>query len=150
MSTIRNKFLLLFIIILGSCASPAGKQEGMDRETKLKFDQYMVNGAKVYQTYCANCHQLQGEGLAQLYPPLAKSDYLLENIPRAACIVKNGQFKEIVVNGVTFNQMMPAVPNLTNLEIAEVITYISNSWGNEGGFHSVKEVDKWLTECEEE
>lgn len=122
----------------------------MDRETKLKFDQYMVNGARIYETYCANCHQAQGEGLAKLYPPLAGSDYLLENIPRAACIAKNGQFKEIVVNGVSFNQMMPAMPQLTNLEIAEVITYISNSWGNDGGFQSVKEVDKWLTECVEE
>ena len=108
----------------------------------------MVNGAKIYQAYCANCHQSKGEGLARLYPPLAGSDYLLGNIPRAACIIKNGQSGEILVNGVSFNQMMPAVSNLTNLEIAEVVTYISNSWGNEGGFQSVKEVDKWLTACE--
>ena len=140
----------LLALMAIACSSPSGKQPGMDRETKLKFDQYMVNGKKVYDTYCANCHQREGEGLAQLYPPLAGSDYLLENIPRAACIIKNGQFKEIVVNGVTFNQMMPALSHLTNLEIAEVTTYISNSWGNEGGYQSVKAVDKWLVSCEEE
>lgn len=137
-------------LLMFACASPAGDQPGMDRETKLKFDQYMVNGKKIYDAYCANCHQSKGEGLARLYPPLAGSDYLLANIPRAACIVKNGQFKEIEVNGVTFNQMMPALPHLTNLEIAEVITYVSNSWGNEGGFQSVKEVNKWLTSCQED
>ena len=149
MNTIRNKFLLLYCIFLGACVSPAGEQQGMDRETKLKFDQYMVNGARIYQANCANCHQSQGEGLAKLYPPLAGSDYLLENIPRAACIIKNGQFQKITVNGITFNQMMPAMPGLTNLEIAEVITFISNSWGNKGGFQSVKEVDKWLQACEQ-
>lgn len=150
MSTNRNKILILFCLILGACASPSGDQQGMDRETKLKFDQYMVNGARIYEANCANCHQSKGEGLARLYPPLAASDYLLENIPRAACIIKNGQSQEIIVNGISFNQMMPAMPSLTNLEIAEVITYVSNSWGNGGGFQSVKEVDKWVAACPED
>lgn len=110
----------------------------------------MVNGARIYEANCANCHQSKGEGLARLYPPLAASDYLLENIPRAACIIKNGQSQEIIVNGISFNQMMPAMPSLTNLEIAEVITYVSNSWGNKGGFQSVKEVDKWVAACPED
>lgn len=150
MNTMRNKYYFLLFVIFTACASPSGEQQGMDRKTKLKFDQYMVNGTRLYEANCANCHQSQGEGLARLYPPLAGSDYLLENIPRAACIIKNGQAGEILVNGVVFNQMMPAMPGLTNLEIAEVITYISNSWGNEGGLQPVKEVDKWVADCPEQ
>ena len=76
------------------------------------------------------------------------SDYLLEDLPRAACIIKHGQAKEIVVNGVSYNQMMPANP-ISNLEIAEVLTYITNAWGNDKGLTGVKEVDKWLKDCEE-
>ncbi|MEO9869322.1 hypothetical protein [Ekhidna sp.] len=53
-----------------------------------------------------------------------------------------------VVNGVTYNQMMPGNP-ITNLEVAEVLTFISNAWGNEGGLIGVRDVEKWVTECEE-
>ena len=84
-----------------------------------------------------------------MYPPLAGADYLLDSIPRAACIIKYGQHKEIVVNGVTYSQKMTGFSQLTNLEIAEVITFITNSWGNEGGYQNVKEVDKWLQNCEQ-
>ena len=58
------------------------------------------------------------------------------------------QSKEIVVNGVTYNQMMPGNP-ITNLEIAEVLTFSGNAWGNEAGLIGVKDVDKWIEACEE-
>lgn len=142
---------LLIAALLASCGN--AKKEEKPKETnsrdEIRLKQYKVQGAKIYDTYCANCHQQDGKGLAALYPPLAGSDYLLENLPRAACIIKNGQFKEIVVNGVTYNQMMPANP-ITNLEIAEVLTFVSNNWGNDAGLIGVKDVDKWISECEEE
>lgn len=142
----------LLTIILFSCGGGAQTQEketsSLNSRDEIRLKQYQVQGAKVYATYCANCHQQDGKGLASLYPPLAGSDYLLENLPRAACIIKNGQSKEIVVNGVTYNQMMPGNP-ITNLEVAEVLTFIANAWGNEGGLVGVKDVDKWLKECEE-
>ncbi len=141
---------MLTMLVAVACGSPSGKQEGMDRETKLKLDQYLVAGAELYATYCTNCHQDDGKGLASLYPPLAASDYLLADIPRAACIIKNGQFKEIVVNGTTYNQMMPGLQHLTNLEVAQILTYVSNSWGNDKGLQGVKEVEKWLASCPED
>lgn len=150
----RNKILTLILgIIFVACGGSGGKKEesadsGMSSRDEIRLQQYRVEGAKIYATYCANCHQQDGKGLASLYPPLAGSDYLLENLPRAACIIKNGQSKEIVVNGVTYSQMMPANP-ITNLEIAEVLTFIGNAWGNEAGLIGVKDVDKWLLECEE-
>lgn len=140
---------MLVIALLASCGSPSGQQTELNREDKIKLDQYLIQGKELYETYCTNCHQDSGEGLASLYPPLAKSDYLLADIPRAACIIKNGQFKEIVVNGTTYSQMMPGLGHLTNLEIAEILTYVTNSWGNEAGIQNVAEVEKWLQSCEE-
>jgi len=151
----KNLLLLTITsLLLFSCGSSSSQTSDSEESTKIdsrdeiRLKQYKIEGAKIYATYCENCHQQDGKGLASLYPPLAGSDYLLENLPRAACIIKNGQMKEIVVNGETYNQMMPGNP-ISNLEIAEVLTYVANSWGNEGGLTGVKDVEKWLNECEE-
>ena len=120
----------------------------MDRRTKVRLEQYTVQGMSLYTKHCAQCHQSNGEGLAALYPPLKNADYLLEDLPRAACTIKNGLVKSIKVNGVTYNQMMPGLTQLTPLEVAEILTYITNSWGNAKGLTEVKEVEKWLQECE--
>ncbi len=144
-------FLFVGIIAVACNSSSNEKTEDAASELssrdQIRLKQYQVQGAKIYATYCANCHQQDGKGLASLYPPLAGSDYLLEDMARAACIIKNGQSKEIVVNGVTYNQMMPGNP-ITNLEIAEVLTYIGNAWGNEAGLIGVKDVDQWIDACE--
>lgn len=146
--------LLAIAAIIYSCGNTTSESKSessseTNQRDEIRLKQYKVEGAKVYATYCANCHQQDGKGLAAVFPPLAGSDYLMADLKRAACIIKNGQAKEIVVNGETYNQMMPGNP-ITNLEIAEVITYITNEWGNEAGLTGVKEVDKWLQECEEE
>ena len=146
-------FIFIFVILISACGAGsssenASKSSSLNARDEIRLKQYQVEGAKLYTAYCANCHQQDGKGLASLYPPLDGSDYLLENLPRAACIIKHGQMKEIVVNGQTYNQMMPGNA-ITNLEIAEVLTFITNAWGNEAGLTSVKDVDKWLNECEE-
>lgn len=143
----------LFVGIIAVACNSSSNEKTNDAASELssrdqiRLKQYQVQGAKIYATYCANCHQQDGKGLASLYPPLAGSDYLLEDMARAACIIKNGQSKEIVVNGVTYNQMMPGNP-ITNLEIAEVLTFIGNAWGNEAGLIGVKDVDQWIDACE--
>lgn len=114
----------------------------------MRYRQYIVQGKQLFLTHCSNCHQPDGKGLAKLYPPLAKSDYLLENIPRAACIIKHGKEGSIVVNGVEYNMKMTAIDQLKPLEIAEILTYVSNSWGNKKGFIEVHEVDRYLLDCD--
>lgn len=149
-----NKILkLIALIVLTGCGGGGDKKESadhtpLDRRDQLRFNQYKVKGMDLYNTYCVACHQGNGEGLASLYPPLKNSDYLLEDLGRAACIMKNGQTEEITVNGTTYNQMMPGVGSLTPLEVAEILTYITNSWGNEKGLTDVKLVEKWLANCE--
>ena len=153
MKLLNSILTSLGFLVLISCGGGTSEKtdeqpDSLSSRDQIRLKQYRVQGAKIYATYCANCHQQDGKGLASLYPPLAGSDYLMEDFARAACIIKNGQSQEIVVNGVTYNQMMPGNP-ITNLEIAEVLTFITNAWGNEGGLIGVKDVDKWLEECKE-
>lgn len=128
-------------------ASCSGSRDGAGANEEIKLEQYMVQGKLLYKTNCANCHMETGEGLAKLFPPLKGSDYLLSDVKRAACIIKNGSVEEITVNGVKYNQMMPANAQLTTIEIAEILTYITNSWGNENGLSTARDVGIWLNAC---
>ncbi len=144
------KSKLIFLLAL-ACAC-TGKTSSSNEETThsedVKMEQYLVEGQKLYGIHCANCHQVNGEGLAKLFPPLAKSDYLMNNIDANICGVKNGISGEITVNGTTYNQPMPGIPQLTNLEIAEIFTYVTNSWGNSNGMITTERVEATLKECE--
>lgn len=102
-------------------------------------------GEAVYKTTCLACHQATGLGLPNFYPPLAKSDYLMADKVRAIKQVKNGSEGEIIVNGEKYNGVMPP-QSLDNQQIADVLTYVMNSWGNDGGQVTKDEVDAALAE----
>lgn len=123
--------------------------EGLDNATELKFRQYAVQGRKLYSQHCANCHQPDGSGLGQLIPPLAGSDYLEKNKENVLCIIRWGLEGPIVVNGQEYNQPMPPNPQLKDIEIAKIVTYINNAWGNEGEFVQVQQAQEWLKSCEQ-
>ncbi|MEQ8239220.1 MAG: cytochrome c [Cyclobacteriaceae bacterium] len=152
MKNISTPISVFFCVILLISACGGNNQSGNQSESSnadnIKLKQYIVQGQRLYMTYCVACHQKEGTGLAQLYPPLANADYLMADQSRAACIIKNGLQGEIIVNGVSYNQVMIGNPNLTPLEVAEILTYISNSWGNDAGLINVKEVSKWLDNCD--
>ena len=112
----------------------------------IKFEQYKFQGEQLYQALCMNCHQKDGTGLGKLIPPL-NSKYLLNHKELAMCIIKNGMSGPILVNDVTYNGTMPANPKLTPLEIAEIMTYIGNSWSNDIGMVTTQEVTQNLTKC---
>ena len=91
----------------------------------------MELGKNVYNRTCVACHQAGGNGIASVFPPLAKADYLNENVERVIDIVLNGKSGEITVNGEKYNSVMTA-QNLSDREVANVLTYVYNSWGNNG------------------
>jgi nitrite reductase (NO-forming) len=91
----------------------------------------MELGKNVYSRTCVACHQASGNGIPTVFPPLAKADYLNENVERAIDIVLNGKSGEITVNGEKYNSVMTA-QNLSDREVANVLTYVYNSWGNNG------------------
>ena len=100
----------------------------------------MKAGESTYQTVCLACHQADGKGLPGAFPPLAGSDYLLGDKDRAVGVVVRGLEGEVVVNGVKFNSVMPAMTQLSDQEIADALTYAMNSWGNQGGAVNVAKV----------
>lgn len=123
--------------------------EDLDNPTELKFRQYAIQGRKLYRQHCANCHQPDGSGLGKLIPPLAGSDFMKKNKENVLCIIRWGLEGPVVVNGVEYNQPMPANPQLKDIEIAEIATYIFNAWGNKGEFVQVQQAQEWLRECEQ-
>ncbi len=91
--------------------------------------QKIKDGKQVYMNTCFACHQAEGQGIPNAFPPLAKSDYLNADVKRAIGIVLNGKTGEITVNGKKYNSVMTK-QTLTDEEVADVMTYIYNSWGN--------------------
>ncbi|MEI9917296.1 MAG: cytochrome c [Bacteroidota bacterium] len=131
-------FVAAVIIIIISCRSKAD----------VEFDQYYNQGEILYTSYCANCHQKDGSGLALLYPPLNKSDFMDNNLEQVLCIMRSGKTTPTVVNGKTFVQPMRGVAALTDLDIAEIATYIYNTWDHKRGIITVNEVTGKMKSCE--
>lgn len=119
-------------------------QQTLDRLSQKEL-QYYTNGRQLYSQYCQNCHMEEGQGLGRLIPPLALSDYLMSDLARSAKIIKWGQKGPIVVNGISYNQPMPANPKLTPAEIQMLLAYIGNAWGNSSDMLSVEEIQTALS-----
>ncbi len=112
-------------------------------------DSTFSQGKEQYEQLCANCHGNDGAGLGGLIPPLAKSDYLKDNKEILACIIKNGLQGEILVNGKSYNQAMPAAlnQNLTPADITNICNYVLSSWDNQYGALTLDDVQKQLKAC---
>lgn len=102
-------------------------------EEKITF------GKRIYDGNCMACHQANGQGIPAAFPPLAASDYLNDDPLRAVAAVVHGLEGPIKVNGESFNSVMPAM-NLTDEQVANVMTFILNSWDNKGGEITVDQV----------
>ena len=88
------------------------------------------NGESVYNDFCLRCHLPNGEGQIGIFPPLAKSDFLFKNMEESVKAIKFGGIDgEIIVNGVKYNSKMEKM-GLYDDEIADVMNYILNNWGN--------------------
>jgi len=137
--------IAIVIIALNSCKPKSSNPENtLAAISDTKVLQYAIEGKALYEANCANCHQKNGTGLGKLIPPISQSDYFLEDIPRSAKIIKHGQKGEITVNGGVYNQEMPGNPKLTNIEIAHIMTYLYNIWGNEMGVIDATMVEGYL------
>ena len=113
-------------------------------ETKLSPEilESMQRGAQVYNNLCVTCHLPSGKGVPKTFPPLANSDYLKNNRVKSISAIKYGLSGKIKVNGEIYNTPMAAF-GLTDREVADVMNYITNSWGNENPtLVTVKEVSK--------
>lgn len=126
--------LLVILSVLFSC------NNGSKQSPELKKS--MERGAEVYEGFCMNCHLSEGQGAPNAFPPLADSDYLMNKRGESIKAVKYGMSGEITVNGVVYNSAMAPL-GLSDDEVADVMNYILNSWGNDDGeMVTVSEVSK--------
>lgn len=110
------------------------------------FTNKQNQGARLYGQHCAGCHGEQGEGIGQLIPPLAGSDYLAQHPNQLACIVRNGLKGPIKVNGVDYDQLMLGVQDtathrqLSPAQITNLLNFIESHWGNHPGPAGVRTI----------
>jgi nitrite reductase (NO-forming) / hydroxylamine reductase len=122
--------LLLVPTLPAQAANPLAAHQA---ETGAALKQSVERGKPLYEKYCSGCHQPTGLGLPGAFPPLAKSDYLVSDPLRGVTTLLNGLSGKIVVNGVIYNNSMPNFAYLKDQEIADVLNYTLNSWGNNAG-----------------
>lgn len=141
---------LIFSACGGSGSSESDQSTAQNEETSIdepvadnnanNETAVMEAGKKVYDQYCIVCHQADGAGVPNAFPPLIQTDWVLGDKDRLIGVVLNGLTGEIEVNGETYNSAMTAHDFLSDQEVADVITYVRSSFGNEGGPVSAEEV----------
>lgn len=99
--------------------------------TNAVGEEEFAGGQKLYTQNCLACHNPEGTGAPGLYPPLAKTSWVTGDKSRLIRVLLLGLSEPIEVNGETYNQEMPSYAHLSNQQIAEVLTYIRNSFGNQ-------------------
>jgi mono/diheme cytochrome c family protein len=128
--------LLGLIMLIISCQS----------DEQVEYNRYYSGGSAIYQAHCQNCHGEKGQGLQSLIPPLTDSVYLKNNKTSLACFLKAGVKGKINIHGREFDDEMPA-ENLAPIEIAKVLTYVTNSFGNKMGLIDLQMVQNHLAKC---
>lgn len=116
-------------------------------EQKTKYTRYFTDGAQLYKTHCQNCHNANGEGLAQLIPPLTDTSFIATNRSQLACIVSYGIADSLQINGKIYNFKMPAITSLAPIDLAKLLTYVTNSFGNQQGLYDVTEIENHVKNC---
>jgi nitrite reductase (NO-forming) len=99
----------------------------------LTVDEQIDAGKALFAGTCSTCHQPEGQGMEGVFPPLAKSDYIAADPKRVATAILHGLVGPVTVNGKDYNSNMPPMSQLTDDEVANISTYVLNSWGNPGG-----------------
>lgn len=136
-SLLLSLFIIAFVSIIFSCQSAQ----------QLQQDMYYTNGRDLYITHCQNCHGTKGEGLGELAPPLTDTIYLKENKNNIACIIKNGLEGPITVGGKGYDEKMPHEKAMADIDIAQLVVYITNSFGNKQGMYTTDQVATDLKNC---
>lgn len=126
---INAAFVIIFILSLLS----------FQQKPAFDLEASIARGQEVYVAQCLSCHMEKGEGIEEVYPPLAKADYLMADKKRSIVQVLYGASGEMKVNGKIYNLEMTGF-DLTDQEASDVLNYIRNSWGNKGSAVTPEEV----------
>ncbi|ULQ57218.1 cytochrome c [Flavihumibacter rivuli] len=122
---------LMLVIVAGSSFMP-------QQQPSLKAS--ITRGKEVYTTYCLACHQADGTGVPNLNPPLAKTSWVNGDKKRLINVLLKGLDEEIEINGEVYSNPMPSHAHLKDQEVADVLTYVRNSFGNKASLITPAEV----------
>ena len=136
MTHMKRNITLIFAVL--GIALISMKEPGQKAIDKAQ----MERGLKVYETSCLGCHQADGVGVPSLNPPLTKTKWVLGDKKQLITLTLAGMQDPIEVNGETYANPMPSQAHLTDQEIADVLTYIRNSFGNKASAISTADVAK--------
>ena len=109
-------------------------------QTKPVPKKNMDAGKKVYETYCLVCHQQDGTGVPRMNPPLTKTSYVLGDKKKLIGIVLKGMDEQVEIDGNFYTNVMAPHDFLSDQEVADVLTYVRNSFGNKASIVSAAEV----------
>lgn len=133
----------LIATVLGSVTVAAAPKKDAKAKGKPPTEEQMKAGQQVFNTICAACHRPDGTGMPGMFPPLAKSEFLMADKERSIKIVLGGIQGPLEVNGQKYNQVMPPLAaQLKDEQIAAVLSYVRNSFGNKGEAVTTEEVAK--------
>ncbi|MDO7851986.1 c-type cytochrome [Hymenobacter convexus] len=135
--------VILSLLLLSSGAAFAQKKPAAKAPAKKPTagvsPALLAAGKAVYTQNCLSCHQADGGGVDGMNPPLTKTDYVLGDKPRLIGVLLNG-LKGLEINGEEYRSVMPAQTHLTEQQMADVLTYVRNSFGNKASAVTVGEV----------
>lgn len=123
----NKKKITILTLFCGLLMASFSFKSAEDQGDALKKS--MEAGKNTYNAVCMACHMDKGQGIPNVFPPLAKSDYLMKDVDRNIKNLIQGLQGEITVNGKKYNQVMPA-SGLNDEDIANVLNYVMNSWEN--------------------
>jgi nitrite reductase (NO-forming) len=117
----------------GASRAAVGEAAAAAQAGTLTPREQAAAGQTLFAGTCSTCHQADGKGMAGVFPPLAGSDYLRRDHDELIKIVINGLTGPVTVNGQPYNSVMPPMSQLTDDEVANILTYVLTSWDNPGG-----------------
>jgi mono/diheme cytochrome c family protein len=140
----NNSFLLL--LLTGSLAMLAATRRPaetvMPRPAQGGLEASLTRGKQVYHDQCLACHQVDAGGVQGMNPPLIKTKYVLGPKPDLVKIVLNGMKGDLDLDGDTYHNVMAPHSDLTDQQIADVLTYVRNNFGNKATAITAAEVKK--------
>lgn len=132
-STITKGLIAIVIVVLIAMSDAIGSSKPQDNATK-------TTGREIYEANCLACHQADGGGVPMMAPPLIKTSYVLGDKSRLIGIVLNGFDEEVEIEGEYYSNPMPAFPQLSDKEVADVLSYIRSNFENSASTVSAAEV----------
>lgn len=122
--------LLMVLFTAGLQAQTKRKSKGSAKPAAASLKTSMDAGQKVFTQFCVSCHQADGLGVPRMNPPLVKTTYVLGDKTKLIKIILNGFSEDVEINGETYSNTMASHDFLKDQEIADVLTFVRNSFGN--------------------